>query len=203
VSEITTMPINWDALWNSLENVAQDQATPQDHIQARLKRRAQQYAEPLPTADDEATLALLSFRVGSAAHGERYGLLAAHVSSVRPLQHLTRVPHAPPFYRGVVNVRGRITSVLDLRRLLGMSDDPDSEAQASARELVIVAHRNLQVALLADHVEGVQHYLMTDIIPAFEQERSFTVGVTTDRLVVLDIQRLLESERLIAKGQAR
>lgn len=173
-------------LWDEL-NQSDDQRRQHD-LDQRLRQRADQYAAPVrddaapaPDADD-----VLTFSLGA----ERYALDVSVVRGVRPLEKLTRVPGVPPFYRGVVNVRGQIYSALDLRRFFAL----DVPSDTLPPELILVTAANLELALLADHIEQVQPLLATDLTPL---ERPFTLGVSRDALVWLDIYALFSDSRLI------
>jgi purine-binding chemotaxis protein CheW len=183
--------IDWDAIWRSLNWSDSAQL---DNLQERLRQRARQYAEPLPTEASEAEerISALVFRLGN----EQYGIPVGYVRSVRPLPRLTRVPGIPAFYRGVVNLRGQIVTVMDLRLFLEIHN----EEAAAPGELVIVRadkHR-LELGLLAHHVVGVQ------VIPQRALQASsevrFALGITAEKVVLLNLEQIFESERLIIGG---
>ncbi|MBI2158723.1 MAG: chemotaxis protein CheW, partial [Candidatus Rokubacteria bacterium] len=90
------------------------QSLPADETARILQDRARALAKPLeePSAQGE-TLDLLVLGLA----GERYGIDAAHVLEVVQLPELVPVPCTPPVVLGVVNHRGRVLTVLDLRRL--------------------------------------------------------------------------------------
>lgn len=187
-----TTNIDWRAIWQSLD--WDDTDRQQQVIQERLKQRAQQYAQPAKhqtTYQEEREEAhhLLTFRLGA----ERYGIDVRMVTSVRSIGKLTRVPGAPPFYRGVVNIRGQIVTVLDLRILLSLGMDT-SEIPP---ELIVVKNHMIELAILADHVSDVERILIDAVEPI---EMQHARGVTTNRLVVLDIEQLLSDERLFVGG---
>lgn len=187
-SSTTTTPrpaasIDWDALRRDLEWDAEAAE------RALLRRRAEQYAAPL--VDPEAAgeqYHLLIFEAG----GEIYGVDVRLVRAVRALggQRITPVPATPPFYRGVVNLRGQIITVFDLRRFLDLPEVKGEEP----RELVVARAGALELALLVHSVRGVMRVPVT-AARAFEGLR-YARGVTADRLVILDLARLFEDERL-------
>jgi purine-binding chemotaxis protein CheW len=79
-------------------------------------RRAARYAQ-VPIEEEEGEqVDLLLVRLGR----EVYGLDAQYVSVIRPVEQITRVPRVPDWVAGVVNIRGRILSVIDLRRFFGL-----------------------------------------------------------------------------------
>jgi purine-binding chemotaxis protein CheW len=170
--------IDWDAVWKSL--AWDDPASGEERLASQLRERARQYAAPLAESEQAEGKAVLRFTLGD----EQYGIDVMTVRSVRSVGHITRVPGVPHFYRGVVNVRGQVITVLDLRLFFDMVV-PDE----SATSCELVAH----------HVEGVV------VIPINEIEAVDHVrhadGVTADRLVLLNIERLFEDTRLVVGGK--
>jgi purine-binding chemotaxis protein CheW len=85
--------------------------------------------------------------------GARYAVDMGSVAEVVPVPPLTRVPGAPMWLSGVVNWRGRVLPVLDLRPLVGATLSP---LPTSAR-LVVLAQGEIEVGLVADMVPGLLH----------------------------------------------
>src|ERR1700736_4076819 len=102
--------------------------------------RAEELAEMMPGESElDDTLEALVFALGS----ELYALPATQVHEVRPLGWLTILPGTPSFLAGLINVRGRIVPVVDLRPLLGIASDAETD-----RSVVLVSHRSGDVGLL-------------------------------------------------------
>lgn len=186
--------IDWEKVWKSLAWVDhnEDEAT----IRQRLQQRARQYAapkqQPGTTAEDGYTV--LTFALGT----EHYGVDVMRVRGVRALttSRLTHVPGVPAFYRGVVNVRGQVITVLDLRLFFAMpADDGDN----IPGELVIVRSGMLEIGLLAHDVEGVEVIPRSEVEPV--DNMRYALGVTAAKLVLLDIKHLFEDERLLVGGK--
>lgn len=179
-------PIDWDALWRELTWDADERE--QSALRNRLRERAAQYAaRPQDDAAQDADVYnVLVFRLGE----ERYGLDVAYVRGVRPLRRLTRVPGVPNFYRGVVNLRGQMTTVLDLRLFFDLGGDTST----LPRELVLVAAHDLHLALLADHVSDLLRIHKRDVA---ELDMRYAHGVTADHLTLLDADALFTDDRLI------
>lgn len=187
-----TLNIDWEAIWQSLDWDNKDRQ--QAAIQERLKQRAAQYAQPskqqeIYQQEQVSAYQLLTFDLGT----ERYGIDVTVVTRVRAISKLTHVPGAPSFYRGVVNVRGQIITVLDLRILLSLG----TNVAEIPPELIVVKYNNLEVAILADHISDVER-IPVDVIEPVEMK--YARGVTLGRLVVLDIEQLLSDERLLIGG---
>jgi purine-binding chemotaxis protein CheW len=182
--------IDWQAVWQSLD--WGDEANSPEAIRRRLRQRAEQAAKPIkkPEIDTLSTFTGLTFTLGA----EHYGVDVMLVQGARALGNITRVPGAPRFYRGVVNVRGQIITVIDLRLFFEMSyseEDPP-------KELILVRSNNLELGLLAHHVEGVITVPRAAIEPL--EDMRFAIGLTMGHIVMLDIERLCEDERLIVGG---
>jgi purine-binding chemotaxis protein CheW len=183
--------IDWEAVWKSLN--WDDLAGSEEAAHERLHQRALAYAAPPPKADAlEDAKTVLVFELSD----ERYGIDVMTVRSVRTISHITRVPGTPSFYRGVVNVRGQIVTVMDLRLLFEIVITAD---MSSPDELIVVQANQLEIGLLAHNVEGVIAVPQADIEPV--DNIRYALGVTTDRLVLLDIDRLFEDNRLIIGGK--
>lgn len=186
------LSIDWTAIWQELN---WDNTEKQAEItRERLQQRAVQYAQPSKRQEShrqerEDFYSLLVFDLGS----ERYGIDVTAVTSVRSMSALTRVPGVPAFYRGVVNVRGQIITVLDLRVFLNLGMNNSQVL----KELIVVKFNALELGILADHVSDVERIPVSVIEP---MEMKYARGVTMGRLVVLDIEQLLTDERLFVGG---
>jgi purine-binding chemotaxis protein CheW len=186
----TILPyIDWRALLSDLDP---DNRVQQQRLQERLRQRARQYAAANARAEaltEEEADAVLTFRLGS----EHYALDVTCVQGVRPVTRMTRVPGVPAFYRGVVNIRGQVLSVLDLRDFfnVGMSDED------APGEIILTAAGQLTLALLAHHIEDVISLPKTAVQSA---EMRYARGITQERMIVLDLEQLFTDERLIIGG---
>lgn len=179
------------SLWEELNQSEAERN--QQILESTLRQRAQQYAAPLretKTYADDEIYQVLSFQLGS----ESYGVDVAVIRGIRPLERITRVPSAPNFYRGVVNVRGQIISVLDLRAFFGMEAPEIAKA-----ELVLVGLGDMTLALLAERVEDVEMIPRSSVEPV---EMSYSRGISHSRLIILDMLNLLNDERLIVGGKS-
>jgi purine-binding chemotaxis protein CheW len=175
-------------------------------VQEILERRAAQLAEVPVREDEDERVELLLIRLGR----ELYGLDAHHVSDLRPVERITRVPRVPDWVAGVVNLRGRLLSAVDLRRFFGLPDAKRDEGDGPAVTpyLVAVETPEMELALLADDVPEVEALPSGQI-----QESSGVVrGIRPEyvrgvaerggdgdgpMLVVLDLPALLADKRLI------
>ncbi|MRR11625.1 purine-binding chemotaxis protein CheW [bacterium] len=136
----------------------------------------------------------LTFRIGA----EAYGLDIQRVQEIIGLLPITRVPRLPAAIRGVVNLRGKVIPVVDLRVRF------DSEPVDTEITCVIVAQiddgsRSLVLGIIVDSVSEVVDIpsaAVTDV-PEFgaDVETAFLTGVATvedDVILLLDVDRVLD-----------
>ena len=128
---------------------------------------------------------------------EEYGVDVRQVQEIRRLTEITSVPRAPEFIRGVINLRGRILPVLDLKRKLGLGE----VAESRAARIVVVRVRERLIGLLVDGASQVPKIPVSRIEAPPEEvvERGgdYIRGVAKldDRLIILvDLERLLAHE---------
>jgi purine-binding chemotaxis protein CheW len=140
---------------------------------------------------------------------EEYGLEILKVREIIGLMEITRVPRTREFVRGVINLRGKVIPVVDLRLKFGME-----RTEATDQTVIIVVQcavdgRPLTMGLLVDQVLEVLSIDASQIEPApslahaqLEGEFILGVGKHEKRIVfLLDIARILSSDE--AKDLAR
>lgn len=145
-------------------------------------------APPVPAASRE----LLTFTLGA----EHYGLDILKVQEIRGYEPPTRIAAAPEFIRGVINLRGHIVPVIDLRLKLGLA-----EARLDATTVVIILNvLGRVVGVVVDGVSDVVSLPAEAIRPAPEfgsaLDTRFILGlasVEAGLLIVIDIERLMGS----------
>lgn len=185
-----------------------DEITPEMMHQIWAQRAAK-LAEVPGEEDKGEQIDLVLIRLGR----EVYGLDAQHVSVIRQPDRITPVPRVPGWVAGIVNVRGRILSVVDLQRFFGLPasrDDQDSGSGIS--QLVVVEAPGMEVALLAQDVLTIEALPASQLEDATGTVRGLrpeyvrgvaeynggtATGGTGTMLVVLDLPALLADERLI------
>ncbi|MBI2267055.1 MAG: chemotaxis protein CheW [Armatimonadetes bacterium] len=92
---------------------------------------------------------------------ELYALKIEYVNEIIRMQEITEIPRVPEFVEGVINLRGKVIPIIDLRKRFGL---PASEETASTR-IIIVAIRELMVGMIVDKVHEVLTIPGTSIEP--------------------------------------
>lgn len=138
-------------------------------------------------------LELLEFRLAR----ERYALESRHVQEVHPLRELTQLPGTPDFLLGIVNLRSRILPVLDLKKFFGLPE----QGLTDLHRIILVRGNGLELGLLADVVVGVRSVpaqALQSSLPTLSGIRAeYLKGVTDERLVVLDLERILADPKIV------
>jgi len=178
------------------------------HPSNRLKARAMTAIAAAPAAAHPTSRAgaaghtaaareFLTFRLGA----EEYGIDILHVQEIRSYERPTRLAHSPDFIKGVIDLRGRIVPILDLRVKLQCSE-------ASYTEFTVVIILDIGATVIGAVVDAVADVvsLTPDLIkptPQFERQGhvdpTFVTGIASlgDRmLIVMDIEALLSSDEI-------
>jgi purine-binding chemotaxis protein CheW len=121
-------------------------------------------AAELQSAFTEDTMQVVSFKVGQ----EHYGIDIQLVREIRAWQVATQLPNTPPFVRGVINLRGTIVPVLDLRARFGQGTTEPSAAHV----IIVVAIGTRIVGILVDAVSDIVTLPKGDIKPVPVMEGS-------------------------------
>jgi purine-binding chemotaxis protein CheW len=158
-----------------------------------LRARARVLARPRErAAAANVSLEVLEFRLGR----ECYALETRHVREVYPLKDLTPLPCTPPFLLGIVNVRGRIMPVIDIKKFF---DLPDT-GLTDLHRIILVRGNDLELGFLADIAVGVRTIpvdsLQTSLPTLTGIRADYLKGVTAERLVVLDVDRILADPKI-------
>ena len=128
---------------------------------------------------------------------EEYGIEILKVQEIIGVMAITPVPRTPEHLRGVINLRGKIIPVVDLRLKLGL---PAAEGQNC---IIVVRARGLEIGITVDQVSEVANIADKDIepVPAFGNgvatEDLLGIGKTGGRVrLLLDIDRILSTQAL-------
>ena len=135
---------------------------------------------------------LVSFNIGD----EEFGVDILKVQEIIRLVEITRVPNAPSFVEGVINLRGKVIPVIDLRKRLGM---PSITASSESR-IVVVELESRIIGFLVDCVNEVLRISSSitepppAIIAGIDADYITAIGKLEDRiLILLDLERILDT----------
>ena len=159
-----------------------------------LESRAAAIAKSTEQEDiEEEQVRLLTVLMGN----ERYGIDVDLVSEIQPIEHISEVPCCPDFVVGVINIRGEIISVMDLKmifkiELKGIADTP---------KVVVVKSSDMKFGILVDEILEIIDLPISEIqrplatLSGIQQD--YIRGQTKDLLALLNLQDFMKDSRFI------
>jgi len=130
---------------------------------------------------------------------ESYGLAVLKVREIIRLQKITPVPQLPDFVKGVINLRGRVIPIIDLRVKFGLAAGFTERTCIVVVAVALPAGPAIHMGLIVDSVEEVVNLAASDIEPTPE------FGTTVDTAYILgmakvkgQVKTLLDIDRVVA-----
>jgi purine-binding chemotaxis protein CheW len=167
-------------------------------IRTKLKNRAIAMAqEPEQKRTASTTIEVITFTLAA----ETYGIEAAFVREVYLLRDFTPLPGVPPYIFGIINVRGQILPVVDLKKFFDLPE----KGLGELNKVIILRNRQMEYGILADVVEGTQTVALEDILSSPPTVtgigEKYLKGVTKEHIMVLDAESILSDEKIIVNEQ--
>lgn len=141
-------------------------------------------------------LQLVSFKIAN----EEFGVDILNVQEINKMTAITKVPNAPDFVEGVINLRGRVIPIIDLRTRLKLEKkEPDKDTR-----IIVVEISGKTVGFIVDAVKEVLRIPISiteappELVTGIDSEFIRSVGKLEDRLLILiDLEKVLtDSDRL-------
>lgn len=132
-------------------------------------------------------------------NGKEYAIPVEQVRSIEKVQHITRVPGVVSYIKGVINLRGLVTPIVDLRKRFGLEESDYSEST----RIIIAVIDELEVGLIVDGANDVLDISSGSIEPPPEivggAEAEYIDGVVKlDKrlLILLDLEKVMNEVQL-------
>ena len=191
------MKVDWGEIRSRLEgiNAAIEKGfSPSPEEKKRiLKFRASLLAKQAARTTEGECIEVVEFLLAQ----EHYGLEARYIREVYPLRDYTPVPCTPQFVLGLINVRGQIVPVIDIKKFFDMA----AKGISDLNKVIIIHNSGIEFGVLADAVLGVRSIALSEIQPPLPtlagMREEFLRGVTGDRTVVLDAGKLLNDRNIV------
>lgn len=170
--------------------------------QAAALSEPQPVSRNIVAAVSDSAQQFLTFQVGEA----EYGVDLMSVREIKGWSEATRLPNTPDFMRGVINLRGSIIPIFDLRCRFGQG-----LTQAHKKNVVVILNiSDRNIGILVDAVSDIVAVESNDIKNAPQEstqtvDNRFVKGLIShgDRMVVLlDVERLFDAKTLLIADQA-
>ena len=131
---------------------------------------------------------------------EVFGIDIQHVTDIIELQRITEVPDMPPYVKGVINLRGQVIPIIDLRLRFNMEERGYDDRTV----ITVVNIRNTSIGFIVDTATEVQDIPEKDIDPppkfqGKDEKERYIAGlgkIGKDVTILLDVEKLVSGERL-------
>lgn len=190
--------INWEAIHERLQANKEliERGGTHDAASTRkiLKERAAELAKEPSSADcQKDAVIVIEFILAN----EKYAFELSFIQEIYPLKNLTKIPCTPNYVIGIINVRGQMISVVDLKPLFELS----GQKITKAHKAILLHHENMNFGVLADEIIGTRKIKISEIqesLPTLNGVRdAYLKGVTTEGVAVLDARRLLSDGSIV------
>lgn len=158
-----------------------------------LRERAQALARPVQEPARADLLQVLEFRIA----GQAYAIETRHAAEVVALDELTPVPCTPAFVLGVFNLRGRITTLIEIRSFLGLPQ----RGLSDLGQVVVVRGAGLEFGFVCDRIDGVAACAIEELQAPAAGARHLK-GLTAQGRLLLDLDSLLADPALIVHKES-
>lgn len=132
---------------------------------------------------------------------EEYGISVDKVRSIEKIQTFTRVPGTEPFVKGVINLRGIVTPIIDLRTRFNLEQKPFTDST----RIIVASLDQFEVGLIVDAANDVIDLALDEVEPAPEVvgavEADYVEGIAKiDRrlIIILDLNKVLAADKTFA-----
>ncbi len=144
---------------------------------------------------DDELLQLVTFSIGE----EEFGVDILKVQEIIRTMEITKVPRAPEFVEGVINLRGKVIPIIDLRRRFGLN----SKVHDNHTRIIVIEINSMIVGFVVDSVSEVLRIPVSTVEPpppvvaGLDSDYINAVGKLQDRLLILlDLDKLLSADDL-------
>jgi len=193
--------INWDNVHRRLgamEKVIEHTQAPEPEKRIQiLRNRATLLSLEEVTRRKEEHFSALEFLLAY----EHYAIEITRVKEVLRLRELTLLPGSPIFVLGIINIRGEIYSVFDLKKVLDLPDRGLPEFNT----VIVIRDASRKVGFVVDSVIGIRQIFNSALLPSSDiltvNRSGYVKGVTSQPLIVLDGGKILADQSLIVHEQ--
>jgi len=157
--------------------------------------------DTMELAEDTQKGKFLTFSVGK----EDYGIEIKHVTEIIGIQEITEIPELPGYVKGIINLRGKIIPVMDVR--LRFKKEPREYNDRTC--IIVIDIRDISIGLIVDNVSEVLSIVDENVVPPPDIRTGFHnryvrgIGkVGSEVKLLLDCDKLLNDEEIDALSES-
>jgi purine-binding chemotaxis protein CheW len=167
-------------------------------IRVKLKDRATVMAQE---SEEKKSTSELTEVIAFSLMTEIYGIESAFVKEVYPLRDFTPLPGVPSYVLGIINVRGQILPVVDLKKFFNLPE----KGLGELNKVLILSNGQMEFGILADVVHGILEieleaiHVVPPTVTGIGED--YIKGVTTENLIILNGERLLTDKSIVVNEE--
>ncbi|KAF0142549.1 MAG: purine-binding chemotaxis protein CheW [Stygiobacter sp.] len=203
IGEQKNSKYDWEGIKNKIDSLQESlnqkiKISPEEK-RAILKTRAQSLA--MEIKDESAQKDFIEIIEFSLAY-EKYGIETSFCREVYPLKDFTILPGVPSFVIGIINIRGQIISVIDLKRFFNLPE----KGLGELNKVIVLRNEQIEFGILADVILGTRSVAVDELqsspISAIGIGAEYLKGITGDHTIILDSEKILRDEKIIVHQEA-
>ena len=163
-----------------------------------LRSRAKKLSQEIESKETgEEYFEVLEFLLAQ----ETYAIETNFVREVYPMTELTPLPCTPVFVFGLINVRGQILTVIDMKKFFDLPE----KGITNLNKVIVVRKDTTELGILADEIIGIRNLPVNELQPPLSTmtgiHAEYLKAITGERLIVLDMERFLTDRKLIVQEE--
>ncbi|MBV7272423.1 chemotaxis protein CheW [Clostridiaceae bacterium UIB06] len=148
---------------------------------------------------EENYIEVLEFGVNTSECNEKYAVEIPYLVEVHSVKSVTKLPCTPAFIIGIINFRGKIISVIDIRNFLGFTTKLVEVDKV--KKVIVVKVNDLELGIIADSILACNLISLSEIqknvLAAMNFNSKYFKGITRAGSIVLDIKNIMLDEKII------
>ncbi|MEJ8554566.1 chemotaxis protein CheW [Tepidibacter sp. Z1-5] len=142
---------------------------------------------------------ILEFVLNDDGSSQKYAVEVAYINEVYSIKNVTMLPCTPAFIVGIMNFRGKIISVIDIRNFLGFTMNKiDAD---NVKKVIVINMNEIELGIAVDEILGCKDIHLSEIQKNISTITNFNTyyfeGITKERSIVLDIKNIMMDEKII------
>lgn len=134
---------------------------------------------------------------------ERYAVAGSFVQEVLPLTEITPIPGAPAFVMGVINMRGKIVSLINLKIKFSLKE----KGLTDFNKVIILRNELMEFGIVVDAIAGTRFIPLDSLSPPpltlDKIATELVIGISVDGVILLDADKMLKSSHLIINQKSK
>ena len=142
---------------------------------------------------------VIEFEIINNSNKEKYAFDIKYINEVFKSKKITPLPCTPSFVIGIINFRGKVLSLIDIRDFIGFTSETKDFNEV--KEVVIVNFNDFEFGISVDNILGYysikEEEIQKTVLTITDQMKEFFIGISNDNTIILDIKNIILSEKII------